>query len=55
MTASVVNCQSIVQVSRYQVVPNFLLPRYLEKWLARIWRQLQVVENMERETGLEPA
>ena len=31
VTASVVHCQSIVQVSSFQVVLNLPLPRYLEK------------------------
>ncbi len=33
-TASVVHCQSIVQVSSCQLVLNLLLPRYLEKWVS---------------------
>jgi hypothetical protein len=35
MTASVVRCQSISQVSANQVVPMFPLPRYLEKWVQK--------------------
>ena len=34
MTASMVHCQSIVQVSSCQLVLNLLLPRYLEKWVS---------------------
>jgi len=32
------NCQSIVQILRYEAVPNFSLPRYLTKWLTRLGR-----------------
>jgi hypothetical protein len=35
MTASLLRCQSIVQVSCNQLFPAFPLPRYLEKWVRR--------------------
>ena len=40
MTASLVRCQSIVQVSCNQLVRTFPLPRYLEKWVRRETRFL---------------